>query len=73
MTSLRLQSFYENGGSAHYIGLTYLDFPLAINIYCPVVPTLTREKFLLSMLKFLKHTYDKNYPKAIYQQIKMDK
>lgn len=73
MASLRLQSFYENGGSAHYIGLTYLDFPLTINIYCPVVPTLTREKFLLIMMKCLKHTYNKIYPKAIYQQIKMNK
>lgn len=61
------------GGSAHYIGLTYLDFPLTISIYCPIVPTLTGEKFLPSMMKCLKRTYNKNYPKAIYQQIKMDK
>lgn len=73
MSYLRLQSFHENGGSDQYIGHTYFDFPLAINIYCPVLPALTRGKLLLRLIKLLKHTYNKSYPKMIYLQVKTDK
>lgn len=49
---------------------SFLDHLLVFSIYCPILPALTRGKLLLGMIKLLRHTYNKNYLKIIYQQIK---